>query len=194
MREEPAFARYGLARVRHPRGGTYPRRLRAWHDPPCLGSRGGCRQLGARLSLRREGRSLDNRPAGHTDRGAPVGIRNAAMGRLRPILSARFKGSQDAPSISCKASSGDAARMKVFRCRLKCFDRQAAGGLRARSTWRAGAVDPRVEAGGRGLGCRAECGLRARCRKCAGLALGQARGQGLGCPGRSGVSWTSAGA
>ena len=39
------------------------------------------------------GRSLDNRPAGHTDRGAPVGIRSAAMGRLRPIFSARFKGS-----------------------------------------------------------------------------------------------------
>ena len=50
--------------------------------------------VGVRLSLESEGRSLDNRPAGHTDRGAPVGIRSAAVGRLRPILSARFKGSQ----------------------------------------------------------------------------------------------------
>jgi hypothetical protein len=50
-------------------------------------------QLGDRLSLRSGGRSVDNRPAGHTNREAPVGIQNAAVGRLRPISALRFKGS-----------------------------------------------------------------------------------------------------
>ena len=70
--------------------------------------------VGVRLSLRTGGRSLDNRPAGHTDRGAPVGIRSAAVGRLRPSLSARFKGSQTPHLLLAKASGGDAAGFEVL--------------------------------------------------------------------------------
>jgi hypothetical protein len=66
---------------------TYPRRKWPWQDAPHLGSWGGAFR-GRRLSLRSGGRSLDNRRAGHTNRGASVGIRSAAVGRLRPIFSA----------------------------------------------------------------------------------------------------------
>jgi hypothetical protein len=71
-------------------------------------------QLGIGLGLRSGGRVLDNRRAGHTNRGASVGIPSAAVGRLKPSFSAQVQGASDAPSFYRKPSSGDAAGIDVL--------------------------------------------------------------------------------
>ena len=90
---------------------SYPRRLRAWHDPPCLGSRGGCRLQGVRLSLRTGGRSPISlawqaaRPAERRSR-----VRIAASGAFEPIPYVSGQRALNAPLLpSSKPSSGKAA-------------------------------------------------------------------------------------
>jgi len=98
---------------------TYPRRFRAWHDPPCLGSRGGCRLQGVRLSLRTEGRSpiclarLAARPA---ERRSWVRIAASWASGAHSLPEVSGHWTPLSSSTRIPSSGNAAARTKVFRC------------------------------------------------------------------------------
>ena len=95
---------------------AYPRAFRAWHSPPCLGSRGGCQLQGVRSSLRTEGRSPIawlGRPLDR--RSAVVGSGSRRVGRSKPILYRRSAGS-GRPSPLLQLTLAESERQAIGVC------------------------------------------------------------------------------